>query len=175
MQTLAGEEGLSAPQPLADRHDLTEFDCGEAALNDWLRRRARANQVAGASRSFVVCQGPVRVVGFYSLSVCSVPHARAISVIRRNMPDPVPMMLLGRLAVDLGWHGRGIGSGMLKDAVIRTAQVSEHAGVRGLLVHAISDGAKRFYARWGLSESPVDPMTLMVRLADIVATVRASG
>ena len=165
----------SAPQPLSDQHDLSQLDCEEPSLNDWLRRRARANQVTGASRTFVVCECPSLVVGYYCLSACSVSHEQATSSLRRNMPDPIPMMLLGRLAVDRSWSGRGLGGGLLKDAVLRTAQVAEQAGVRGILVHAISDNAKRFYAKWGFAESATDPMTLMIRLSDLIATIRATG
>jgi GNAT superfamily N-acetyltransferase len=168
-------EALSAPQALSGEHDLTAFNCEEAALNDWLRRRARANQITGASRTFVVCAGPTAVVAYYCLSVCAASHGQTTGPIRRNMPDPVPMMLLGRLAVDRGWQGRGLGAALLKDAVLRTAQIAEQAGVRGILVHAISDHAKRFYAKWGFAESPADPMTLMAKLADIVATIGAIG
>lgn len=172
MSSTSGE-AFSVPQPLSDQHDLSLFDCEEASLNEWLRRRARSNQVTGASRTFVVCAGFTTVVGYYCLSAGTVSHAYATGPVRRNMPDPVPMMLLGRLAVDRSWNKRGIGGGLLKDAILRTAQVAGQAGVRGIMVHAISDEAKRFYAKWGFAESPADPMTLMVRLSDIVATIRA--
>jgi predicted N-acetyltransferase YhbS len=165
----------SAPHPLSDQHDLSQFDCKESSLNDWLRRRARANQVTGASRTFVVCEGLALVVGYYCLSACTASHEQATSSLRRNMPNPIPMMLIGRLAVDRSWAGRGLGGALLKDAVLRTAQIAEQAGVRGLLVHAISDNAKRFYAKWGFAESATDPMTLMIRLSDIIATIRAIG
>src|SRR5437764_5860050 len=142
-----------APQPLSDQHDLSQFDCEEPSLNDWLRRRARANQVTGASRTFVVCEGPSLVVGYYCLSACVVSHEQATSSLRRNMPDPIPMMLIGRLAVDRSWAGRGLGGGLLKDAVLRTAQVGEQAGVRGILVRAISGNAKRSYAKGSLADA----------------------
>ncbi|MDB5602316.1 MAG: GCN5-related N-acetyltransferase protein [Xanthobacteraceae bacterium] len=169
----ASGEALVAPQPLFDQHDLSLFDCEEASLNEWLRRRARGNQATGASRTFVVCAGSATVVGYYCLSAGTISHQYATGPLRRNMPDPVPMMLLGRLAVDRSWNNRGIGSALLKDAILRTAQVADQAGVRGIMVHAISDQAKRFYAKWGFAESPADPMTLMVRLTDIAATIRA--
>jgi predicted N-acetyltransferase YhbS len=169
----SSNDGLVAPQPFSDQHDLSQFDCEEASLNEWLRRRARSNQTTGASRTFVVCAGSARVVGYYCLSTATVSHQYATGPIRRNMPEPVPMMLLGRLAVDRSWSHRGMGGGLLKDAILRTAHVAEQAGVRGIMVHAISDEAKRFYAKWGFAESPSDPMMLMVRLADVVATIRA--
>jgi len=171
--TRSGDDALSRPQLFTDQHDVTGFDCGQPSLNDWLRQRALANQATGASRTFVVCQGRARVVGYYSLSKSTTSHQQATGGIRRNMPDPVPMMLLGRLAVDRTLHGQGVGAALLKDAVLRTAQVADQAGVRGLLVHALSSDAKRFYAKWGFVESPTEPMTLMVRLTDIVATIRA--
>lgn len=163
----------TGPEALDSLHDLHEFDCGEASLDHWLRQRALSNQATGASRTFVVCQGTARVVGYYCLSACTISHAGAVSSLRRNMPDPIPMMLLGRLAVDLGWRGRGIGSGLLKDAVARTATIAQQVGVRGLLVHAISEVAIEFYARYGFVGSPADTRTLMVRLADIVRTIGA--
>ena len=171
--TARGDETLSAPQPLSDQHDLADFDCEEASLNDWLRRRALANQVSGGSRTFVICVGHAKVVGYYCLSASTVAHAQATGSIRRNMPDPVPMMLVGRLALDRNFKGRGLGGALFKDAILRVAQIAEQAGVRGIVVHAISEQAKQFYAKWGFAESPIEPMTLMVRLSDIVATVQS--
>ena len=173
--TISSDEALSAPQPLSDQHDLSTFDCEEASLNDWLLRRARANQLSGGSRTFVVCAGATRVVGYYCLSAYTVAHTQATGSIRRNMPDPVPMMLVGRLAVDRNLKGKGLGGALLKDAILRVVQIAEQAGVRGIVVHAISEDVKRFYAKWGFRESPTDPLALMARLSDIVATIRNTG
>lgn len=156
---------LSAPGKLSPAHDLTTFDSGESVLDEWLRRRAALNDANGASRTYVVCAGS-RVAGYYSLAVGAVTHDRVAGRIKRNMPDPIPVMILGRLAVDKEFQGKGIGAGLLKDAVLRTMQAAEIAGIRAILVHAISDAAKRFYEAYGFIASPVDPMTVMITLAE---------
>ncbi len=158
---------ISPPEKLSAAHDLSAFDCGEPVLNDWLRRRALQNEANGASRTYVVCAGK-RVLGYYTLSVGSVAHVEAPGRIRRNMPDPVPVMVLGRLAVDKGFQGRHVGSGLLRDAVLRTVQAAEIAGIRAILVHAISEEAKRFYESRGFVASPVDPLTVMIAVAEAV-------
>ncbi len=156
---------ISEPGKLSDKHDLTEFDSGEPVLDDWLRRRAARNEQSGASRTYVVCAGK-KVVGYYSLSVGAVAHEDAPGRVKRNMPDPVPVMVLGRLAVDRSFQGQGLGTGLLRDAVLRTLQAAEIAGIRAMLVHAISDRAKRFYEGCGFIPSPVHPLTVMVTLAE---------
>jgi GNAT superfamily N-acetyltransferase len=163
---------LSAPAPLADHHQLGAFNSGVPTLDEWLRRRARANQVSGASRSFVVCADDI-VVGYYALASGAVSAAAAPSRFRRNMPEPIPIpvAVLGRLAVDQTCHGQGIGRALFRDSALRVMQASEAIGIRGVLVHAISDKAKAFYLALGLSESPLEPMTLMVTLADLRATL----
>jgi GNAT superfamily N-acetyltransferase len=161
---------LSAPAPLTDHHQLGAFNSGVATLDEWLRRRARANQVSGASRSFVICAGDI-VVGYYALASGAVSTTAAPSRFRRNMPEPIPVAILGRLAVDQGWHGRGMGRALFRDSALRVMQASEAIGIRGMLVHAISDQAKAFYLALGLSESPLEPMTLMITLADLRATL----
>ncbi|OGA48598.1 MAG: GNAT family N-acetyltransferase [Betaproteobacteria bacterium RIFCSPLOWO2_12_FULL_62_58] len=155
---------LSAPEPLVDRHLIDEFRCTEPDLERWLKQRARRNQLEGASRTFVVCQG-LRVVGYYCLAAGAVAHAAAPGNIRRNMPDPVPVMVLGRLAVDTGWAGRGVGQGLLKDAILRTVRVAGETGVRALLAHAMSPTAKAFYLKNGFRESPIEPLTVMLNVA----------
>lgn len=156
---------VGAPEHLGSGHDLTTFDSGEPALDDWLRKRALANEASGASRTYVVCAGR-RVVGYYALATGAVAQRAAIGRVRRNMPDPVPVMVLGRLAVDRAYQGRGLGAGLLRDAVLRTQQAASIGGIRAILVHAISEDAKRFYRRCGFAESPLEPMTLMVTVAD---------
>lgn len=155
---------LSAPQPLAATHVLDEFACGEASLDEWLKRRARTNQLSGASRTFVVTDMDGRVYGYYAIAAGAVAHQAATSNVRRNMPDPVPVMVLGRLAVDHRAQGIKLGAALLQDAVNRTVAVSQNAGVRALLVHALHDRAKQFYEHYGFQESPQHPMTLMLRL-----------
>jgi GNAT superfamily N-acetyltransferase len=167
-------DGLSAPKKLSPEHDLAAFDSGETALDEWLRRRASQNESSGASRTYVVSAG-TRVVGYYSLAVGAVTHELAASRIKRNMPDPVPVMILGRLAVDRTFQGKGIGTGLLKDAVLRTLQAADIAGIRGLLVHAISDAAKRFHETHGFIDSPVDPMTVMITLAEAEREILKPG
>lgn len=155
---------LSAPQPLLAVHRLGEFECGEPVLDEWLKRRAMNNQLTGASRTFVVIDDENRVCGFYALAAGAVAHQIATSSVRRNMPDPVPVMVLGRLAVDLRAQGSKLGAAMLQDAVYRAVSVSQNTGVRALLVHALNDRAKQFYKHYGFQESPQHPMTLMLRL-----------
>jgi GNAT superfamily N-acetyltransferase len=157
--------GLGAPERLSVAHDLSGFDSSEPVLDDWLRRRAAQNEVSGASRTYVISSGN-RVVGYYSLAVGAVAHADVPGRIRRNMPDPVPMMILGRLAVDKGFQGKGIGAGLLRDAILRTLQAAEIAGIRALLVHALNERAKRFYEGYGFVASPVEPMTVMITLIE---------
>jgi GNAT superfamily N-acetyltransferase len=161
---------LNAPEPLADQHDLAAFNSGEPTLDDWLRRRARANQVGGASRTYVVAQGQV-VVGYYTLAAGSIVLTEAPPRARRNMPDPIPMAVLGRLAVDTAWQGKRLGRLLLRDAILRTGQAAAIIGVRGLLVHALSPAAKRFYESSGFRESPNRPMTLVVTLQDARAAM----
>jgi GNAT superfamily N-acetyltransferase len=154
---------LSAPTLLADAHDLDLFQCGNDNLDEWLRRRARANQISGASRTYVVADD-ARVVGYYCLSSGALAAVDAPGSIRRNMPDPIPMAIVGRLAVDHSWQGRGFGVALLQDAVLRTAQAAAIMGIRGILVHAISEEAKAFYERYGFAASPANPMTLVLSL-----------
>jgi GNAT superfamily N-acetyltransferase len=163
---------LAPPEPLADRHDLSAFVSGEPALDDWLRRRARGNQLSGASRTYVLARGD-RVVGYYSIAAGAIAVADAPGRIRRNVPDPIPMAVLGRLAIDRAWQGKGLGGLMLRDAVLRSCQAAEIVGMRGILVHAISPAAKQFYETFGFRESPANPMTLMVSLNDALAALRA--
>jgi GNAT superfamily N-acetyltransferase len=156
-------KALTAAEPLAPDHELDAFESGVPTLDDWLKRRARRNEAGGASRTFVVCAGR-RVVGYYSLAAGSILHAEATGRVRRNMPDPVPVLLLGRLAVDRTWHGKGLGADLLADAVLRTIAAAEFVGVRAILVHAISEAARAFYEKHGFRASPVDPMTLMITI-----------
>jgi predicted N-acetyltransferase YhbS len=167
-------EGLSAlrtPVPLAPEHDLDAFSCGVPALDEWLKRRARRNEAEGASRTFVACDG-MQARAYYSLATGSVLRGEAAAQVRRNMPNPMPIVLLGRLAVDTRWQGRGIGADLLRDGVVRVLGAAETIGVRAILVHAKTDNAKAFYARHGFRASPLDPMTLMITIAEARAMLR---
>jgi len=155
---------LSAPMPLAATHLLGEFACGKASLDEWLKRRAWANQLSGASRTFVVADRDGRVYGYYAMAAGAVSHQEATNRVRRNMPDPIPVMVLARLAVDQRVQGIKLGAALLQDAVNRAVAVSHNAGVRALLVHALDERAKQFYLHYGFQESPQHPMTLMLRM-----------
>jgi GNAT superfamily N-acetyltransferase len=161
---------LTEPAPLDDRHDLSSFTSDSTALDDWMKRRARANQITGASRTFVVCDDD-RVVGYYALASGGVNVSVATGRFRRNMPDPIPVALLGRLAVDRRWQGKGLGRALFRDAALRLSNAGEILGIRGILVHAISEEAKTFYVALGFDPSPLEPMTLMITLADIDAAL----
>lgn len=158
---------VSAPHPLSEQDDCSAFDCGEASLNDWLRRKALANQVSGASRTFVITgtgTAANQVLGYYALAAGAVSHAESSRAVRRNMPDPIPVIVLGRLAIDRFCHGQGLGSALLKDAILRTLNVAENAGIRALLVHALHDKAREFYLHHGFSVSPISTTTLLLCL-----------
>jgi GNAT superfamily N-acetyltransferase len=161
---------IGPPEKLSSVHDVSGFDSGEPALDDWLRRRAVQNEASGASRTYVVCVGR-KVVGYYTLAAGAVAHAEAHGRLRRNMPDPVPVMVLGRLAVDRTIHGQGVGTGLLRDAVLRTVQAAEIVGIRAILVHAISEAARRFYEKYGFVASPLDPLTVMITVEEAVRTI----
>ncbi|MEI8714209.1 GNAT family N-acetyltransferase [Mesorhizobium sp. ISC11] len=161
---------LSVPVPLADHHELGEFSSGITALDDWLKKRARTNQAGGASRTYVTCKGN-RVIGYYAVASGAVKMAEASSRFRRNMPDPIPVAVLGRLAVDQAYHGRGIGRALVRDAGLRILQAAEILGIKGIVVHAISDDARAFYITIGFEPSPVEPLTLMVTLADLSESI----
>lgn len=156
---------LRPPEPLSAKHAVSEFSCGEPALDEWLKRRALANQASGASRTFVANTGDGKVVGYYALAAGAVALADATGNVRRNMPDPIPVLVLGRLAVDIRTRGHHLGAALLKDAVARATAVAENAGVRALLVHALHEKARNFYLKYGLQPSPTDHLTLMLRLS----------
>ncbi|WFU05262.1 GNAT family N-acetyltransferase (plasmid) [Rhizobium sp. CB3171] len=156
---------LSAPAPLADHHELAEFNSGVPELDDWLRRRARSNQ-AGGARTFVVCEGS-RVIAYYALASGAVRQPEAPGRFRRNMPDPIPVAVLGRLAIDQSYQGRGFGRALVRDAGLRLLNAAEILGIRGVLVPAISDDARAFYEAVGFLSFPSDPMMRMVGLPDL--------
>jgi GNAT superfamily N-acetyltransferase len=158
---------LSAPQPLASAHLLNEFNCGEPSLDDWLKKRAMSNQASGATRTFVVVDQDQRVCAYYAMAAGAVAHQSATSSVRRNMPDPVPVMVLARLAVDTRAQGVKLGAALLQDAVNRAVTVSYNTGVRALMVHALHDRAKLFYEHYGFQASPAHSLVLMLRLGSV--------
>jgi GNAT superfamily N-acetyltransferase len=155
---------LSAPESLNPAHGLSEFDCGDLSLNDWLKRRALTNHLSGASRVFVVPDKSSSVFGYYAIAAGAISHHDSISATRRNMSDPISVILLSRLAVDRRTQGLKLGASLLRGAVTRAVSVSQNAGVRALLVHALNLQAKAFYEHYGFQTSPTNPMTLMLRL-----------
>lgn len=161
---------LTAPEPLDAHHALDAFDCGVETLNDWLKRRAAQNQASGASRTFVSSDAG-QVVAYYALASSAVAPSAAPGRFRRNMPDPIPVVVLARLAIARSHQGRGLGRAMFQDAGRRVIHASGAIGIRGLLVHALSEDAKAFYMKLGLDPSPLDPMTLMVTIADLRAAL----
>lgn len=159
---------LSPPEPLAGHHSIEAFASGVDSLDNWLKHRAMKNQLTGASRTFVVCEGE-RVVAYYALASSAIALDDASGRFRRNMPNPIPVVVLGRLAVDRSLQGRGLGRALVRDAGHRVIQAADTIGIRGLIVQALSDEARAFYERVGFDPSPLDPMMLMVTLADLKA------
>ncbi len=159
------------PETLTEAHQSIDFDCGNDVLNDWLKKRALKNQASGASRTFVIGKEG-RVVGYYALSSGSVERLEAPKAIARNMPETIPVMLLGRLAIELDAQGQGLGAALLKDALLRVLSVAKNVGVRAILVHAISEDAKRFYLGYGFQVSPIDSMTLVLPMKNIEALLQ---
>ncbi|MBD2858889.1 GNAT family N-acetyltransferase [Spongiibacter sp. KMU-158] len=153
------------PRILEDAFVLDEFSCAQPSLDDWLKKRARKNNKTGASRVYAVTCGPRNVVAYYSLSAGSVSHSISPGRIKRNMPEPIPIAVLGRLVVDSSHAGKGLGAGMLKDALLRSQRIAEQMGIRALLCHAIDNAAMEFYKYHGFIESPIEPRTMMMPLA----------
>ena len=157
---------LGAPEPLGPQHALDGFDCGKPSLNDWLLRHARQAQGSGSARTFVVGDNG-KVVGYFSLTVGQVDTLDAPERVRKGMGQyPVPVVILARLAVAQGEQGRGIGSGMLQDAIRRSLLIAEQAGIRALLTHPLDEPAARFYCRFGFIASPLREQQLLLLLKD---------
>jgi GNAT superfamily N-acetyltransferase len=161
---------LTAPEPLAAHHELDSFASGTDSLDRWLRRHGPRNQTTGASRTYVA-SNERRVLAYYALAPSAVAIDAAPGRFRRNMPDPIPVVVLGRLAVDQSLQGQGVGRGLVRDAGLRVLQAADVIGIRGLLVHALSEEAAAFYRHAGFEPSPLDPMVLMVTLSDLRRSV----
>ncbi len=164
---MVSKKEITPPEKLKPHHNFKTFDSGKSVLDEWLQKRALRNEETGASRTYVVCIRK-QVVGFYALAVGSIESIKAPGKIKRNMPDPIPVMIMGRLAVDQKYQRGGIGRGLLRDAISRIVQAAEIAGIRAILVHALDDDAKAFYQRCGFRASPLDPVTLMITVADAI-------
>lgn len=160
---------LMPPAPILPEHDLSQFDCGKIPLNDWLRRFALKNE-GRASRCFVTCSSKT-VVGFYCLSAGSVEHAEVPVAMKRNMPPIVPVLVLGRMAVDKQYQGHGIGAGLLKDAMKRAVGVANEIGAAALLVHAIDREVIPFYVQYGFQAFPEGSLTLFLPIRTITAAL----
>ena len=157
---------LTGPQALDADCQLDRFDCGKASLTDWLTRHARQANSSGSARTYVVTEDR-RVIGYFSLTVGQIDSADAPDRVRKGMGAyPIPVVILARLAVDKRMHGRGIGVGLLQNAIRRTLVISEQAGVRALLTHPIDEDAERFYRRFGFEASPAREQQLLLLLKD---------
>ena len=164
---------LRAPEPLAAQHLLEGFDCGKPALNDWLLRHARQAKGSGSAKTFVVAEYDGRVAGYFSLTVGQVDTLEAPERIRKGMGQyPLPVVILARLAVSFHDQGRGIGFGLLQDAIRRTMLIAEQAGIRAMLTHPIDEEAARFYTRFGFVASPLREQHLLLLLKDARRWVR---
>ena len=157
-------ESLTSTKKLNDIHQTDVFRCEEPELTSCLQNLYFSNQYSGASRCFVVANQKQEVVGYYALATGSVLRESAPGQIRRNMPDPIPVVILGRLAVDERWTGHGIGSGLLRDALLRTARLAHDVGIRAMLCHTMSEPSKQFYLKQGFLESELDGTTLLYPL-----------
>ena len=157
---------LSAPVPLSAQHLTELFSCKNQSLDAWLKRRALKNQIQGASRTYVVCQGD-QVVAYYAITPGAVTCNEATGRLRRHMPDPIPVVVLGRLGVDSSLQGQGFGRALMRDAALRVLQAADVIGIRGMTVQAVSDAAKVFYEHIGFEPSPIDPKLLMMTLSDL--------
>ena len=166
--------GVSPPGPLLLSHTLIGFKSREPALDEWLTKSAVRNETSRGSRTFVVCApNSNEVIGFYALAAGAVQRDQAPKKLQRNAPDPLPVMVLGRLAVSEAWERKGIGQGLLKDAMLRTLAAGEIAGIAALLVHSKSEQAAVFYHRSGFKPSPLNPLTLMLPLTEIDRELRS--
>ncbi len=156
-------EEVAAPRLLEAGDNATQFDCGVVALNDWLQKHALPNHLFGVSRTYAATTGR-RIVAFYCLSAGAIQHAAVPGNIRRNMPEPIPIIVMGRLAVDVKFQGRGLGPALLQHALETTQQLAKGVGIRALLVHAKDETAAHFYKRLGFAASTLDPLMLMAKL-----------
>ena len=161
--------GYSPPEPLRGKHKTEGFECGEPSLDRWIERHARPAVASDSARVFVTTDGEGRVVGFYALAAASISPAEATARLIKGQSkhQPVPVVLIGRLAVALGDQGNQLGRSLLQDALLRAAAAADSIGARAVVVHAISDDAVRFYERFGFEASPTDPHHLVLLMKDL--------
>ena len=158
----------SGPELLTPEHLLSGYDCGTAALNEWLVSRATQNQAAGTTRAWVVVDtGTREVVAFYASSTALILRGSAPRRMARNQPEELSAVVLARMAVDVGHQGRGLGAALLKHFILKALEVAQSVGVSVLLIHAKDEAAKSFYGHYGFVESPVDPLVLMMLLPNV--------
>lgn len=163
----------NAPTTLTRDHELDDFECGEAALDGWLKRQGLQAQASGSARVFVTTEDDsAAVVGYYALAGASISREEATGRAGQGQPDPIPAVLLGRLAVDRRHGGRGLGRSLLMDALARTTRAAEQVGVSVFLVHALHSRAKEFYSQYGFEQSPLEELTLMLLMKDVRRTLR---
>ncbi len=159
---------ITAPEPLGPEYDIQSFNCGRSGLNDWLQKRAmKAQRVGRSARTYVACSPEKRVIGYYTLATGSVNREDTPGKVRGNMPNPIPVVLIGRLAIDQAFKGQGIGSRLLRDALLRILNAAKQIGVRAVLVHALDEQARNFYLKHGFYESPTNDQTLKVKVEEI--------
>lgn len=161
---------ITSPELLTEHHQVDSFNSGDSGLDQWLKNRALKNQLTGATRTYVVCDR-LRVVAYYALASGAVTVNESLGRFRRNMPDPIPVVILARIAVDHAMQGKGLGRALVRNAGQRVIQAADTIGIRGIIVHALSKEAKAFYEKLGFEPSPLDLMMLMVTLADLKASL----
>ena len=163
------------PEPLDRRHLLDAFECGEVALDDWLKKYARAGQGSGSARVYVTTTAGQTVVGYYALAAAQVEPEEATERVSKGEPGrrPIPVVLLARLAVDRNHQHVGVGRSLLQDAVLRSVQAADSIGVRAMLIHAKHDSARAWYEQYGFERSPTDPLHLILLIKDLRAFVES--
>lgn len=164
---------IEAPTPIHEKMILKDFSCGKVQLDIWLQKRVLANERSGASRTYVLCKGG-KAIAYYALCNGAIVHEHASGKIKRNMPDPIPAMIIARLAVDQNYHKQGIGKALLKDGILRILEASKIAGIRVILVHALDLDAQKFYKSVGFEESPLEELTLMITIHEALNLLKTS-
>lgn len=165
---------FARPRPITPSDDCSGFSCGEDTLDNWIQLRAIKNEKAGASRTFIsIERSSGAIAGYYCLSASSLARADATSGLRRNTPDPIPVILIGRLAVDERFAGQGLGFSLLQDALSKGIEASRAVGARAFIVHALSEGAVSFYRKFGFELVPQSARVMYILVQDAEATIAA--